>query len=101
MAGTRRHAVVADEPERNGSKQEAEAPLDRRGQDLMPGRVLDREVPFRVRRLERLIFRRQLRLLDRQEQNADGDEHDGRHDHKQRLIVHAPARGLDGLEPRL
>ncbi len=67
----------------------------------MPGGVLDREVPFRVRRLERLIFRRQLRLLDRQKQHADRDEHDGRHDHKQRLIVHAPARGLDGLEPRL
>ena len=61
----------------------------------MAAAVVLREVPFGVLLFKRLIFRRELRLLDRKEEHGDGDEHDGRDDDEQRLIVHMlHTRGL-------
>ena len=68
----------------------------------MAAAVVLGEVPFGVLLLERLIFRRELRLLDCEEQDGDGDEHDGRDDDEQRLVVDVvqPGRLRIGIEDR-
>ena len=93
----RRHAVIADEPERDGGQQEAEALFDGLRERLVAAAVVLRKVPFRVLLFKRLIFRRELRLPDREEEHGDGDEHNGRHNDKQRLIVHMSQTGGLGV----
>ena len=68
----------------------------------MAAAVVLGEVPFGVLLLERLIFRRELRLLDCEEEDRDGDEHDGRDDDEQRLVVDVvqPGRFRIGIEDR-
>ena len=63
----------------------------------MAAAVVLRKVPFRVLLFKRLIFRRELRFPDREEEHGDGDEHNGRHNDKQRLIVHMIQTGGLGV----
>ena len=63
----------------------------------MAAAVVLRKVPFGVLLFKRLVFRRELRLPDREEEHGDGDEHNGRHNDKQRLIVHMIQTGGLGV----
>ena len=82
------HAVIPRVPQGDGGQQEDQAPLHRAGQHLAAAAVVLGQVPFRVLFLQRLVFQRQLRLPDGEQQHHHRHRHNARHNEEQGLVVH-------------
>ena len=84
----RRHAVVADVPQRDRAQQHHKAALDFFGEFLAAVRLLLHELLLGMLGLVFLLRRRELRLVCREVQHDDRNRHQHRHDDKKRLVVH-------------
>ena len=98
----RRHAVVADEPQRDGGEQHRKAALDLLRQLLAAVRLLLRELLLGMRGLVFLLRRGELRLVRRKVEHGDGNRHQHRHYNEKRPVVHVrkPRRLAVGIEDR-
>ena len=98
----RRHAVVADEPQRDGDEQHHKAALDLLRQLLAAVRLLLGELLLGMRGLIFLFRRGKLRLVRRKVEDGDREGHQHRHHDEKRPVVHVrkPRRLAVGIEDR-